>query len=80
MLQTASSSDGQAYLKASGSGRKRGDIGNDEMGEFEDAWEDEIESDEDAVDRVDDEREDGMFVRIPGTSIASSECSSRYGG
>ena len=30
----------------------------DEMGEFEDAWEDEIESDQEVVD-VDEERDDG---------------------
>jgi ribosome assembly protein RRB1 len=42
--------DGQAYAKASGSGSKRPEAPIDEMGEFEDAWEDEIESDEDVVD------------------------------
>ena len=58
-LQTISGDDGQAYLKASGSGAKRENIGNNEMGEFEDAWEDEIESDEEVVDRDGDEGEDG---------------------
>ncbi len=43
-------SNGQPFLKASGSGLKRELAVNDEMGEFEDAWEDEIESDEDVVD------------------------------
>lgn len=42
--------DGQPFAKASGSGSKRDDITRDEMGEFEDAWEDELESDEEVVD------------------------------
>jgi ribosome assembly protein RRB1 len=80
-LQTTSVDDGQAYLKASGSGAKRENIGNNEMGEFEDAWEDEIESDEEVVDRDGDEGEDGTFFRILGTArFVSSEYSSRYGG
>lgn len=40
--------EGQAFQKASGSGAKREKVNADEMGEFEDAWEDEIESDEEA--------------------------------
>jgi ribosome assembly protein RRB1 len=35
----------------------------DEMGEFEDAWEDELESDEDVVDAEAEEREDGACLR-----------------
>ncbi|KAK0466409.1 WD40-repeat-containing domain protein [Desarmillaria tabescens] len=38
------------FAKASGSRMKRGTAPNEEMGEFEDAWEDEIESDEEVVD------------------------------
>ncbi|KAJ7193378.1 WD40-repeat-containing domain protein, partial [Mycena pura] len=51
--------DGQPFAKASGSGSKRDDITRDEMGEFEDAWEDELESDEEVVDV---EAADGMEV------------------
>ncbi|KAJ7675381.1 glutamate-rich WD repeat containing [Mycena rosella] len=43
-------SNGQPFTKASGSGSKRDNVAPDDMGEFEDAWEDEIESDEDVVD------------------------------
>ncbi|KAH7930508.1 WD40 repeat-like protein [Leucogyrophana mollusca] len=41
--------EGQAFAKASGSGLKRDDAEVNEMGEFEDAWEDEIESDEERI-------------------------------
>lgn len=50
---------GQPFLKASGSGLKREVQANDEMGEFEDAWEDEIESDEDVVDGGEQDDDDG---------------------
>jgi ribosome assembly protein RRB1 len=70
--------DGQAFLKASGSGAKRETI-TDEMGEFEDAWEDEIESDEEVVDAEAGDKEDGTpqiqsiyrphFNQIPGMDI-----------
>ncbi|TFK99724.1 WD40-repeat-containing domain protein [Pterulicium gracile] len=53
------SSNGQPYPKASGSGAKRSDTAPNEMGEFEDAWEDEIESDEEVINR---KGEDGMDV------------------
>lgn len=51
--------DGQAYLKASGSGSKREAVNPDEMGEFEDAWEDDIESDEEDVNKT-AEHNDGV--------------------
>lgn len=51
---------GQAFTKASGSGSKRDNVAPDDMGEFEDAWEDEIESDEEVVDARDGEDEDGL--------------------
>ena len=76
-LQTISKTDGQAYLKASGSGAKRDNVGDDEMGEFEDAWEDDIESDEEVVDAEPVEGEDGSCVGI--LRSVSSECSRRYG-
>lgn len=50
--------DGQAFAKASGSGAKRDDTEANDIGEFEDAWEDEIESEDDAVDGAGDD-EDG---------------------
>jgi ribosome assembly protein RRB1 len=53
---------GQAFQKASGSGAKRENVQIDEMGEFEDAWEDELQSDEDVVDTEAAEREDGAFI------------------
>ena len=59
---TNTSNDGQAYPKASGSGDKRSAVTQDEMGEFEDAWEDEVESDEDVVDANAKEGEDGAML------------------
>jgi ribosome assembly protein RRB1 len=55
------STEGQAFCKASGSGVKRENVTNDDMGQFEDAWEDEIESDEDIVDGA-AEGEDGVYL------------------
>jgi len=79
-LQITSKTDGQAYLKASGSGAKRENVGHDEMGEFEDAWEDEIESDEEALDVEPSEGEDGSFVRILDISRnVVAKYSRRYG-
>jgi ribosome assembly protein RRB1 len=63
-FQSTSINDGQPYAKASGSGTKRENITSDEMGEFEDAWEDEIESGEEAVDEEADEREDGTLPNL----------------
>lgn len=57
---------GQPHSKASGGSEKRENVTADEMGEFEDAWEDELESDEDVVDAEIDpeveEREDGAYL------------------
>lgn len=53
--------EGQAYAKIPGSGSRREPAVNPEMGEFEDAWEDEIESDEDVHDdEAGEGTEDGM--------------------
>ena len=50
-LQTSSREDGQAFSKVRGNGQKRESTVNPpDMGEFEDDWEDEIESDEEVVD------------------------------
>lgn len=57
---TTTQHDGQPFNKASGSGAKRENVTNDEMGEFEDAWEDEIESDEEVVDAEAEQNDDGM--------------------
>ncbi|KAH7914772.1 WD40-repeat-containing domain protein [Hygrophoropsis aurantiaca] len=56
--------EGQAFSKASGSGLKRENAAISEMGEFEDAWEDEIESDEEevVVEGEADGGEDGMEI------------------
>lgn len=57
------SHSGEPFPKASTSGSKR-EINVEEMGEFEDAWEDEIESDEEIVNAEEsqDRDEDGMIV------------------
>ncbi|KAJ7651715.1 glutamate-rich WD repeat-containing protein [Mycena polygramma] len=61
-LLTPATTAGQPYAKASGSGSKRENVASDEMGEFEDAWEDEIESDEEVVNAEAAEDSDGMEV------------------
>ena len=50
--------DGQPFAKAGPNASKREAEGNNEMGEFEDAWEDEVEEDEDVVDNAEKD-EDG---------------------
>ncbi|KAJ7631190.1 WD40-repeat-containing domain protein [Roridomyces roridus] len=52
----------QPFPKASGSGSKRQNVTQDDMGEFEDDWEDEVESDEEVVNAEAAEDEDGMEV------------------
>ena len=52
---------GAPFSKASGSGQKREIVITDEMGEFEDAWEDEIESDEEVID-AEVQDEDGALI------------------
>jgi len=54
-LLTTSKTDGQAFKKAQGNGTKRETVAEDERGEFEDAWEDEIESDDDVINAAEDE-------------------------
>ncbi|KAJ7361504.1 WD40-repeat-containing domain protein [Mycena albidolilacea] len=61
-LLTPAATAGQPFAKASGSGSKRDNAAPDEMGEFEDAWEDEIESDEEVIDAQATEDADGMDV------------------
>ncbi|KIJ65038.1 hypothetical protein HYDPIDRAFT_89267 [Hydnomerulius pinastri MD-312] len=72
---TDAQAQGQAYLKAPLSSAKRDEPTTDEMGEFEDAWEDEIESDEEAVDRGEARREgeDGMDIDEVMPAIEESE-------
>lgn len=59
VTEVVSSNDGQAFTKKSGSGSRREIIAEGEMGEFEDAWEDEIEEDEDVIDAEAESQEDG---------------------
>jgi ribosome assembly protein RRB1 len=61
-LQSHAIHVGKPYSKASRGSEKREDVAIDEMGEFEDAWEDELESDEDVVDAEVEEREDGACL------------------
>ncbi|KAF8640499.1 hypothetical protein AX17_000161 [Amanita inopinata Kibby_2008] len=67
--------EGQPLQKAAhGIGRKREHVSTDEMGEFEDPWEDELESEEEVVDAGgDEEREDGMDVDQVLPSVEESE-------
>ncbi|KAF9460123.1 glutamate-rich WD repeat containing [Collybia nuda] len=57
---TSTTLEGQAFLKALGGAPRRENALGEEMGEFEDAWEDEIESDEDVVDAEIAEEEDAL--------------------
>ena len=54
--------EGQAFSKAPVSANRRQSLPADEMGEFEDAWEDEVESDEEVVDAQANEDEDGQCI------------------
>lgn len=67
-----SAKTGAPFSKASGSGQKREIVITDEMGEFEDAWEDEIESDEEVID-AEVQDEDGMEVDDVLPAIEESE-------
>ena len=50
VTEVQTSNDGQAFSKVpTNAARRDSSANNVEMGEFEDAWEDEIESDEDVV-------------------------------
>ena len=59
-VQTATASDAHETKRPFGTQRRASDAEN-EMGEFEDAWEDEIESDEEVVDG---EAEDGAYICV----------------
>lgn len=56
--------DVQAYTKVTASHSKRDVAPSDEMGEFEDAWEDELESDEEIVEHEVEDNEDGQFSAL----------------
>ncbi|KAG6866060.1 hypothetical protein C0991_009157 [Blastosporella zonata] len=58
---------------ASGPVSKRDNVDMDDMGEFEDAWEDEIESDEEVVDAESGDKEEGMDVDEVMPAIEESE-------
>ncbi|KAJ8521980.1 hypothetical protein ONZ45_g1368 [Pleurotus djamor] len=62
----------QAPKRPSGSNSKQ-DAPGDEMGEFEDAWEDEIESDGEVVDAEQADAEDGMEIDQVLPAIEESE-------
>ena len=52
--------DGQPFQKTPASGNRREVPVVNEMGEFEDAWEDEIESEEEVAGTDSEENEDGL--------------------
>ena len=66
VTEVQTSNDGQPFSKTKTNGARRvGDIDVAEMGEFEDAWEDEIESDEEVIvdsRQGDDGGEGGPFL------------------
>lgn len=61
-LNTSADPDGQPFQKMRSSGVRRQSV-TDDMGEFEDAWEDEIEEDELAQDPTIDP--DGLSTPLP---------------
>jgi ribosome assembly protein RRB1 len=63
--------DGQAFQKSSGSGPRRMINGNEGIGEFEDAWEDELESDEE-IDNAAVEEEEGGVSLGSNTKLSQS--------
>ncbi|TFK77303.1 glutamate-rich WD repeat containing [Pluteus cervinus] len=69
------SKDGRPFPKAQHGGAKRESLPAEDMGEFEDAWEDELESDEDVVDKAEDAEpaEDAMDVDEVLPAIEESE-------
>ncbi|KAG8709676.1 ribosome biosynthesis protein rrb1 [Ceratobasidium sp. 394] len=64
--ETASTEDGQAYAKvpATGTDAHRRSVSVDEMGEFEDEWEDDLESDGEVVDSGGDDDEDDSNMEV----------------
>ncbi|TFK30849.1 glutamate-rich WD repeat containing 1 [Coprinopsis marcescibilis] len=65
-------SDGQPFAKVHGSASRREPQALNEMGEFEDAWEDEVESDEEVVDAQAND-EDGMDIDSVMPAIEESD-------
>lgn len=66
--------EGQAYAKvpATGGNAPRRSISVDEMGEFEDEWEDDLESDGEVVDGDEDDDEDESSACNSILTIVSS--------
>ncbi|KAG5720994.1 Ribosome assembly protein rrb1 [Termitomyces sp. T112] len=68
-----SSKSARTVQNETGSSSKHEDSNMDDMGEFEDAWEDEIESDDEVVDTETADGEDGMDVDEVMPAIEESE-------
>ena len=65
-LQSASTADSHERKRhARGSTLEK--LPENEIGEFEDHWEDEYESDEEVVDAAEKDGEDGMYVSLPSS-------------
>ncbi|CAE6507128.1 unnamed protein product [Rhizoctonia solani] len=67
--------EGQAYskLQATGNDAPRRSISVDEMGSFEDEWEDELESDGEVVDGGENEEDDDSKMEVDVTQAAEDE-------
>jgi ribosome assembly protein RRB1 len=76
-LQSAIDADDQPLQKTRSSGARRQSVADD-MGEFEDAWEDEIEDEETAQDPTNDP--DGSSTPPLDTQERLIVISSRHGG
>ncbi|CUA67541.1 Ribosome assembly protein rrb1 [Schizosaccharomyces pombe 972h-] [Rhizoctonia solani] len=71
----ATSNEGQAYSKvpATGNDVPRRSISVDEMGEFEDEWEDELESDGEVVDGGENDEDEDSKMEVDVTQAAEDE-------
>ena len=61
-VNATSEGHGEPRKTPRGESKQREHVADDEMGEFEDAWEDELESDEEVVDSEVQKGEDGMCI------------------
>ncbi|CAE6362088.1 unnamed protein product [Rhizoctonia solani] len=72
---TTTTNEGQAYSKvpATGNDVPRRSISVDEMGEFEDEWEDELESDGEVVDGGENDEDEDSKMEVDVTQAAEDE-------
>lgn len=70
-LQSASTAEAHERKRPTRVASTSEKVPENDMGEFEDGWEDEYESEEEVVDAAEQEEEDGMYVILPSPSSQS---------